>query len=100
MEQKSLQSVHYYRSYIEFCLCYAYVVNPVSLTPMVYSRLRDLRSVRYPSLVAYPCSRQRSCRMCATVAAPSERQKKTITKAGCLAGRNSGAGPALDNEAF
>jgi hypothetical protein len=42
------------RSYIEFYLCYAYVVNPVSLTPMASSRLRDLRSVRHPSLVAYP----------------------------------------------
>jgi hypothetical protein len=39
---------------IEFYLCYAYAVNPVSLTPMAYLRLRDLRSVRYPSLVAYP----------------------------------------------
>jgi hypothetical protein len=54
MEQKSLQSVDYYQSYIEFYLCYAYAVNPVSLTPMAYSRLRDLRSVRHPSLVAYP----------------------------------------------
>jgi hypothetical protein len=48
MEQKSLQSVHYYRSYIEFYLCNAYVVNPVRLTPMAYSRLRDLQqSCRY-----------------------------------------------------
>jgi hypothetical protein len=40
--------------YIEVFLCYAYVVNPVSLTPMAYSRLHDLHSVRHPSLVAYP----------------------------------------------
>jgi hypothetical protein len=53
MEQKSLQSVQ--QSYIEFCLCYAYVVNPVSLTPKAYSRLLDLRSVRHLSFVAYPC---------------------------------------------
>jgi hypothetical protein len=33
-------------------LCYAYVVNPVSR--MAYSRLRDLCSVRHPSLEAYP----------------------------------------------
>jgi hypothetical protein len=46
MEQKSLQSVFYFR--------YAYAVNPVSLTPMAYSRLRDLRSDRHPSLVALP----------------------------------------------
>jgi hypothetical protein len=52
MEQKSLQSVHYQQSYIEFYLCYAYVVNSVSLTPMAYLTLRDLRSVRHPSLVA------------------------------------------------
>jgi hypothetical protein len=54
MEKKSLQSVHYLQSYIEFYLCYAYVVNPVSLTPKAYSRLHDLRSVRHPSLVVYP----------------------------------------------
>jgi hypothetical protein len=53
MEQKSLQSVHYLQSYIEFYLCYACVVNPVSLTPMAYSRLRDLRSVRHPSLAEH-----------------------------------------------
>jgi hypothetical protein len=35
-------------------LCYAYVVNPVNRTPIVYSRLRHLRSVRHSSLVAYP----------------------------------------------
>jgi hypothetical protein len=44
MEQK--------RSYIEFTLFFAYVLNLVDLTPMAYSRLHDLRSVRHPSLVA------------------------------------------------
>jgi hypothetical protein len=33
----------------------AYAVNPVSLTPMACSRLHDLRSVRHPSFVEYPC---------------------------------------------
>jgi hypothetical protein len=32
----------------------AYIVNPVSLTPMAYSRFRDVHSVRHPSFEAYP----------------------------------------------
>jgi hypothetical protein len=34
-----------------YAMCYVYVVNLVNLTPIAYSRLRDLRSVRHPSLV-------------------------------------------------
>jgi hypothetical protein len=52
-----MQSVHYKKSYIKFPLCYVYVINLVDLTPIAYSRLRDLRSVRHPSLVANPCPR-------------------------------------------
>jgi hypothetical protein len=46
--------VDYLQSYIEFVLCYVYVVNLVDLTPIAYLRLRDLRSIRHPSLVANP----------------------------------------------
>jgi hypothetical protein len=57
-----MHSVHYYKSYIKFTLCYAYVVNLVNLTPMLfeYSRLCGLRSVRHPSFVAYQWVRLRA----------------------------------------
>jgi hypothetical protein len=37
---------------VMLALCYVYVVYPVDLTPIAYSKLRDLRPVRHPSLVA------------------------------------------------
>jgi hypothetical protein len=50
-----MQSVPNQKSYIKFTLCYVFVVNLVDLTPIAYPRLRNLRSVRHPSLVANPC---------------------------------------------